>query len=44
MTYIFRVYNITNPDVIDKTNEISKRAERIASIPSNVRLRSPFQR
>ena len=34
MTYIFRVYNISNPDVIRKTEEISKEASRISSIPT----------
>lgn len=36
MSFIFRVYNIKDKELIQKTNEIRTKAEKIASISPNV--------
>ena len=36
MSFIFRVYNIKDKELIQKTNEIRIKAEKIASISPNV--------
>ena len=38
MSFIFRVYNIKDRELIQKTNEIRTKAEKIASISPNVSI------
>ena len=42
MSFIFRVYNITDKEVIRKTNEIREKAEKMSSIPPTVFICSSF--